>query len=279
MAGLILENEPVSHLSRALCWFGLYAVYFFIVSAAVLLISAFSRSSWSSLMTGITLWILCVLLIPKFSTSFADGQYPLPSYHEFEHNIKAGLDNGLGNDGSYTERSERYLKQHLHHFNVTTIDQLPEKTRFALDLIQAEAYDNKVNRFYSKQVEKKFEEQQRLVGYMGTLNPLIAVRQLSMGLAGTDIYHHIDFFKKAERYRNDMINRLNKRELQLAISDKGQVGNREFYRGLPDFQYEYPSVGSVVRSHWTAVLSLLLWIVLLMLSLRLIMKRKLFFKP
>ncbi|NML70078.1 DUF3526 domain-containing protein [Chryseobacterium sp. RP-3-3] len=277
MAGFIFESEPVSHLIRALCWFGLYAVYFFLISGAVLMISAFSRSSWSSLMTGITLWILCVLLIPKFSSSAADGQYPLPSYHEFEHNIKTGFDKGLGNDGPYPERSETYLKQYLNQFNVNNTSQLPEKIRFALDLIQAEAYENKVNRFYSRQVEEQFEEQQQLMDYMGIINPFIAVRQLSMGLSGTDVYHHIDFFNKAEVYRNDIMNRLNRRELQLAISDKERISNRDFYRSLPDFQYEYPFVGSVIRQHMTAVWSLLFWMILLILSFRLIIKRNNFF--
>ncbi|SFN00880.1 ABC-2 type transport system permease protein [Chryseobacterium oleae] len=272
VTGLVFENEPVNHLIRAFCWFGLYAVYFFLISGVVLLISAFSRSSWSSLMTSITLWILCVLLIPKFGSSAADGLYPLPSYHEFEHNIKTGFDKGLGQDGTYTERSEAHLNQHLKEFNVNNITQLPEKIRFALDLIQAEAYENKVSRFYSKKVEDQFEQQQKLMDNMGLINPFIAVRQLSMGFAGTDVYHHIDFFNKAEHYRNDMMDRLNRRELQLAISDKTQINNRDFYSSLPDFQYEYPSVGSVISHHMTAVWSLLFWTLVLIVFFGLIIK-------
>lgn len=273
MTGLILENEPLSHLVRALCWFSLYAVYFFLIGGGVLLISVFSRSSWSSLMTNITVWILCILLIPKFSSSAADGKYPLPSYHEFEHNIKTAFDKGLGDDGAYTVRSEIYLNKHLSQFNAQTINELPENIRFALDLIQAEAYENKVNRFYSGQIEKKFEQQQQLMDYMGIINPFIAVRQLSMGFAGTDVYHHIDFFNKAEFYRNDIMNRLNRRELQLAVSHENHESNKDFYKSLPDFHYEYPTAGDVIRHHIISVLSLLFWMILLMVSFRLIIKR------
>lgn len=271
--GMVFENEPFNHLVRALCWFSLYAVYFFLICGVVLLISVFSRSSWSSLMTNITVWILCILLIPKFSSSAADGKYPLPSYHEFEHNIKTGFDKGLGDDGAYTVRSEMYLNKHLNQFNAKTINELPENIRFALDLIQAEAYENKVNHLYSGQIEKKFEQQQHLMDYMGIINPFIAVRQLSMGFAGTDVYHHIDFFNKAELYRNDMMNRLNKRELQLAVSDQNHESNRNFYKSLPDFHYEYPTAGDVILHHIISVLSLLFWMILLMLSFRFIIKR------
>ncbi|WP_345990031.1 DUF2705 family protein [Chryseobacterium sp. Chry.R1] len=271
--GLVFENESVNHLVRAVCWLGLYAVYFFLVSGVVLLISSLSKSSWSSLMSNITLWILCVLLIPKFSSSAADGEYPLPSYQEFEHHIKTGFDKGLGNDGSYTTRSEIYLKQQLRRFNVNNMGQLPENIRFALDLVQAENYENKVYLFYSKQVEKKFEDQQRLMEYMGFINPFIAVRQLSMALAGTDVDHHIDFFNKAEHYRNNMMDRLNKRELELAISKKDNVNNRDFYSSLPDFKYNYPAVGYVIRHHLRAILSIFFWIILLILSFRFIIKR------
>ncbi|KFF24908.1 DUF3526 domain-containing protein [Chryseobacterium vrystaatense] len=273
LTGLVFENEPFNHLVRALCWFSLYAVYFFLICGVVLLISVFSRSSWSSLMTNITVWILCILLIPKFSSSAADGTYPLPSYHEFEHNIKTGFDKGLGDDGTYTVRSEMYLNKHLNQFNAKTINELPENIRFALDLIQAEAYENKVNRLYSGQIERKFEQQQQLMDYMGIINPFIAVRQLSMGFTGTDVYHHIDFFNKAELYRNDMMNRLNKRELQLAVSDQNHESNRNFYKSLPDFHYEYPTAGDVILHHIISVLSLLFWMILLMLSFRFIIKR------
>lgn len=273
LTGLVFENEPLNHLMRALCWFSLYAVYFFLICGVVLLISVLSRSSWSSLMTNITVWILCILLIPKFSSSAADGTYPLPSYHEFEHNIKTGFDKGLGDDGPYTVRSEMYLNKHLNQFNAQTINELPENIRFALDLIQAEAYENKVNRLYSGQIERKFEQQQQLMDYMGIINPFIAVRQLSMGFTGTDVYHHIDFFNKAELYRNDMMNRLNKRELQLAVSDQNHESNRNFYKSLPDFHYEYPTAGDVILHHIISVLSLLFWMILLMLSFRFIIKR------
>ncbi|AQX84326.1 DUF3526 domain-containing protein [Elizabethkingia miricola] len=273
VAGLIFEGEPVSYLIRAGYWIILYAVYFLLVSGGVLLISALSRSSWSSLMANITVWVFSVLLIPKFSTSVADNLYPLPSYHEFEHNVKTGFDKGLGNDGDYTSRSENYLKKHLNQFNATSIDQLPEKVRFALDLVQAEAYENKVNAFYSKKVEGKFNQQQKFMDYMGLINPFMAVRQLSMAFTGTDVQHHIDFFNKAEEYRNNMMNRLNKRELEIAVSGKLKVNNQDFYSRFPDFNYRYPAVGSIICNHTIAILSLLLWTLILIFSFRLIIKR------
>ncbi|RXM38405.1 hypothetical protein BOQ62_17740 [Chryseobacterium sp. CH21] len=275
-AGLIFEGEPVDHLIRAGYWIVLYAVYFLIISGGVLLISALSRSSWSSLLANITVWVLCVLLIPKLATSAADNFYPLSSYHEFEHNIKTGFDKGLGNDGGYTSRSESYLKRHLSQYNAASIEKLPEKVRFALDLIQAEAYENKVNAFYSKKVEDRFNQQQEFMDYMGIINPFIAIRQLSMAFAGTDVQHHIDFFNKAEEYRNTMMDRLNKRELEIAVSGKTKVDNRFFYSNLPDFSYQYPTAGSVIRNHPIAVLSLFFWTLILMLSFRLIINRNYF---
>lgn len=226
-----------------------------------------------NLLYNIAVWVFSVLLIPKFSTSVADNLYPLPSYHEFEYNVKAGFDKGLGKDGDYTSRSEVYLKKHLNQFKAASIDQLPEKVRFALDLIQAEAYENKVNAFYSKQVEGKFNQQQKFMDYMGVINPFIAVRQLSMAFAGTDVQHHIDFFNKAEEYRNNMMDRLNRRELEIAVSGKVKVNNQDFYSRFPDFNYRYPAAGSVIRDHTIAILSLFLWTLILIFSFRLIIKR------
>ena len=41
-----------------------------------------------------------------------------------------------------------------------------------------------------------------------------------MAFTGIDVQHHIDFFNKAEEYRNNMINRLNRREFEIAVSGK-----------------------------------------------------------
>ncbi|MBK7637287.1 MAG: DUF3526 domain-containing protein [Saprospiraceae bacterium] len=43
----------------------------------------------------------------------------------------------------------------------------------------------------------------------GIINPFASLQNLSMGSAGTDMIHHLDFLKQAEVYRRAFIKTLN----------------------------------------------------------------------
>ena len=44
--------------------------------------------------------------------------------------------------------------------------------------------------------------------FTGIINPF-ALQSLSMGTAGTDMYHHLNFLSQAEKYRRVLIKKLN----------------------------------------------------------------------
>ena len=47
----------------------------------------------------------------------------------------------------------------------------------------------------------QLEEQKNIVQVTGLINPFISVQSISIGSAGTDMYHHLDFLRQAEDYR------------------------------------------------------------------------------
>lgn len=262
-----LENN--AQQTRLLLFFLTYAVYFFIVLAVVILISSLSRSSRSSLLTCISVWIAFIVLLPKLISGFADQKYSLPSSYQFEHDVKEGFNKGLGKDGSYVERSEAYLKLFLKKYQVDSISQLPHDVAFGLDLLQSEKYNNKVYEHYSSHLEKKINQQQQLIDLAGFVNPLMATRQLSMGLAGTDFYHHLDFYHHARQFRNKFNETLNKRILEYGNHNKSQFFKESeiFYQNMDKFHYTYPPVKWVLKTHLLALLSMFAWIAMAIILL------------
>lgn len=261
---LYFDAGPQPQLARLILLFIIYALYFFILLAIVILISTFSHSSRSSLITCLSIWVVFIILLPKMVTGVADRKYPLPSSYQFEHDVKEGFDKGMGNDGNYTERSEAYLKTFLTKYQVDSTNQLPKNVAFGLDLLQSERYNNKVYQYYTTHLEEKIKQQQQLTDLAGFVNPLIAVRQLSMGFAGTDFHHHMDFYNHARQFRNNFNEILNKRILEYGNHHKSEFFKESelFYKQMNKFQYSYPTVKWILRAHHLAVLSLFIWIII-----------------
>ena len=269
LAGSYFDSGNDALLPRLPVFFLVYIAYFFILVAVVILISSLSRSSRSSLIACLSLWFAFVILLPKVFSGFADRTYPLPSSYQFEHDVKEGFNKGMGNDGNYVERSNAYLKTFLKQYKVDSISQLPKNVAFGLDLLNSEKYNNMVYEYYSARLAEKINQQQQLLDIAGFVNPLMATRQLSMGLAGTDFQHHMDFYNHAREFRNNFNETLNKRVLEYGEEHKSDFfkESEAFYRQMDKFHYDFPSIKWVLHGHVLAVLSLLLWIFLTALLL------------
>ena len=99
----------------------------------------------------------------------------------------------------------------------------------------------------------------------GLLAPLLAVRSLSMALAGTDYAHHRHFAESAEDYRYDYVKRLNRDLAQNArpgdqFDGEYTVGG-DFWESFPAFSYEAPGLGWAIRRQVAALLMLAIWLV------------------
>jgi ABC-2 type transport system permease protein len=96
----------------------------------------------------------------------------------------------------------------------------------------------------------------------GLVAPLLAVRSLSMGLAGTDFAQHRHFTVAAEDYRR-MIQRVLNKDIEEHPLQAGQpyTAGKELWEKVPPFAYEAPTAMWVVMNHTTSIVTLILWAV------------------
>lgn len=274
LIGLSLNTSGDNLLPRLLAFIATYLIYFFIITGLVVSISALSKSSGASLLSNLGVWILFCILIPKISAGITDSAYKLPSRYEFNSNVLKGYTSGLKGDKGMYDRYKDYEKAMLAKYKVDSTSQLPFNLT-GLAMQAGEDYNTKVYKIYTSEVEVKIKKQQLLQDLFGFIDPLIAVRQLSMGYSGTDFLHHLDFHSKAQQYRNEFIRKLN---MQLAYHkpniEKGAYKEgSSFFKSLKDFSYQLPSLTWVFKSHLFSLSALFFWLFLVVLIIKPVSKR------
>ena len=91
----------------------------------------------------------------------------------------------------------------------------------------------------------------------------MAVRNLSMGMAGSDYKTALAFQKYAEKYRYEMVETLNTHMRDFSkTGDWEKKADASIYAKIPDFDFKNPSIISVLRQNWVALLALFLWVFL-----------------
>ena len=97
----------------------------------------------------------------------------------------------------------------LDQYGVSTIDELPVNWS-GIAMQAGEEYTDQVYDAEFTKIENIFSRQNRFSEWAGFINPYMAIRNISMALAGTDFHHHVTFAKAAEDYRRNFVKKMNK---------------------------------------------------------------------
>lgn len=256
-SGALLASLPRMALMGAT-----YLLYFAAITAVALGISALVRSSRLALVSLLGFWIFNSLIAPRAVADIAKAVHPTPSAFEFSKRLDAALQ-----DGS-EQRNRRLREDLLKKYNVDRVEALPVSFS-GISLQAGEDHGNEVfDRFYSN-LWNTFQEQEQVHLVSSLAAPLLAVRSLSMGFAGTDFSQHAHFATAAELYRRAIQRELNGDIAANAAKVTGAyVQGRELWERIPEFSYEAPSTQWVLARQWPALLLLALWAAAAMLFTR-----------
>jgi ABC-2 type transport system permease protein len=211
-----------------------------------------------------------VILIPRTAPGLAQQQYPLPTRLETDiaiHRDLAAIGDSHNPDDPYFNA---FRQKTLQRYNVPRIEDLPVNYA-GLVTMEGERLTSALFDRYAERVFALEAAQKRWVSGAAWLSPVIALRQLSMHLAGTDLRSHQEFLAQAERYRYRLIqdlNRMHAEEVDYA-GDKDQRISHGHWATLPRFSYrpidplkqsaELATPLAVLVSWLLALLALLTW--------------------
>lgn len=247
-----------------------YLLYFLVLCLLAVCVSGISHSSKSSLTALIGCWILFTLVIPKISQVIGQAWYPTPSKIEFDSSVEAELvkqgDSHNPNDPHYSALKDSLLRVH----GVDSVQQLPfNYSGFVMR--EGERLSTETYLYHQRKVVELFKHQQKIVRNAAWIDPFLAIKNLSMGMSGTDYMMYLNFQNQAEAYRYLLAQTMNELQIDLISnriknsSDPSAQISQEYWQQFPDFHQQFLSTGETIKNQQYSLLILALWFMLLSL--------------
>jgi ABC-2 type transport system permease protein len=242
----------VADLPRVAALAATYLAYFGIVAAVTLTVSAWARTARGALVTLLLAWAGTTLVLPRIAAVVAAQAHPVVAPQEFAARISRDLAEGI--DEAALER--RTLSQYA----VATVAELPVNYD-AIRMQAGEEHGNEVFDRHFGALYDTYRAQATIHAAFGAISPVLAVRALSMAIAGTNVEQHRAFAEAAESYRRLLVKAMNEDQAQHSrTGDWDYQAPPELWASLPPFDYEAPSVGTALRGEATALAVLGAWL-------------------
>lgn len=267
---LTAARSPAEAGVAALVGLG-YLLYLAIWVLLIVAGSALARSGQGALVALIALWAVTVVLVPRAAAAWAGLSTPLPGRAETELRIAADLrrlgDSHNPDDPFFAAFRARLLRQ----YGVTRVEDLPFNYRGAVSA-EGERLTSQLFRDYAAEAARIQRAQQAQVLALGWASPAIAVRRASMLGAATDLDTHLAFLERAEAYRFDMVQRLNRLHAEKVSAEDDAARSRDLaaerrtrvtaenWRAIPDFRFDAPAPAARAAGMGAALLILALWL-------------------
>lgn len=250
-----------------------YSVYFFIVSAITVLISAFAKSSKSSLITLLACWIFFIVIMPRITQAVGVKIHPAPSKIEFADAIASDIhkqgDSHNPDDPHYAAIKDSLLKT----YQVDDVKKLPFNYGGYI-MAEGEKITAKIYSDHQKELNRTFEKQNSITTLVGFLNPYLSLKNISMALTASDFNTYVDFQNQAETYRYQLAQKMNKLQIEKISNiapgeeEKPLAISRKNWAKQPDFNYRFQKLGSVITNGLLALSTLTCWLLAMILLLQ-----------
>jgi ABC-2 type transport system permease protein len=243
---LLLDEHRGNHLSSDLARLVLfaiaYAVYFATWVAVTLGVSVRAKSSRQALTVLIGLWLLACVLLPRLAIDAAD------------------MKNGIGGHDPADKRLDGIKQALFKQYGVSRLEDLPVNFD-GIELAEGERYGNQVMDRQFGRLWAQYERQASVQSAFAWASPMLALRSVSMALAGTDLVTHRKFTEQAEQFRRTFILQLNDYHTKHGkFNDLSFTADPQLWSQVPPFRYLEPSLGESLRPQLGNVSLLLLWL-------------------
>ncbi|EJL64890.1 ABC transporter permease [Flavobacterium sp. CF136] len=252
----------------------IYLIFFFVIAV---LVSGSGKTSKKALISLIGIWLVFVIILPRITQAIGAYLYEAPSKIQFNSDIEKDIlkqgDSHNPNDLHYKAIKDSLLTV----FKVDSVEKLPFNYSGFI-MTEGEKISSEIYNKHLEELLKIYEKQNSFSKTVSFFNPYIAIKNLSMGLSNTDYDSYIDFQKQAEAYRYNMAQKMNGLQIKYisnkkpAPTDKPLTINKEHWADIKEFHYEPKGVRDVLKNEIISVISIILWIILLFILIRIAAK-------
>ena len=251
-------GPAASPLARGSVLAGIYLAYFSAFLALSLAVSASARSARTALVVLLGAWVVNGLVAPRVAVDLSKWLHPTPSAVEFARTMESEM--ALGVEGISRPDRAALTERLLAQYGVERVEDLPVN-EVGVYLQESEEFGNRIfDRNYGA-LWNTFERQSLVHETLAVVAPLLAVRALSMGLAGTDVEQHRHFAVAAESYRRDLMRRMNGDLADNSRTGEVYLAGPELWEETPPLRYAAPTLGWVLGNRILSLLVLGTWLV------------------
>ena len=217
-------------LVRLLLLAAAYGAYFLAVTAIAIAVSARAATARAALVTLLGFWIATTFVLPRAAADLGERLYPAPTDRQFWAEVNADA----AKRGATRESNQGAALQ------------------------QGEDYGNRVFDAHFAALWNTFEEQAQVQRIAAVVSPYLAIRDVSMSIAGTDVRHHVHFAQRAEGFRRGLQRYLND-DLKRNSRGFGYQAGPSLWHSAPRFAYERPPLGWALQPAAISLALLFAW--------------------
>ncbi|MCQ4141662.1 DUF3526 domain-containing protein [Chryseobacterium sp. EO14] len=275
LMGIWTEDSDFSDiLSRTGVIFPAYMIYYFFFSTLTILISAQSKASSSALISLIGSWLVLVIFLPKGIQFAAQNLYPTPSRIAFETQVEEDVLK-IGDSHNPDDPHFKHIKDSLlAKYNVKTTDELPVNYG-GIVMKEGERISAKLYVDHLKKLQNQYQQQQKMNEIFGFINPVMAIKNLSMTASGTDYFAYRQFQNQTESYRYKLAQQMNDLQIEYISNIKPKEGEKpaavghENWQKFPDFRYEFTSLKESLSHQFLSLAAIIFWLLACVLMIEL----------
>lgn len=259
-----------------------YTLYLAAWCVLITVVSSMMSQRRDALLALIGGWAVMALLVPRIAPDLAYAAFPLPDRLHNEVSIARDLralgDSHDANDPYFAAFRRRVLDQ----YGVTRIEDLPVNYKGLL-AVEGERLSSSLFNRYAADAAAIQHRQNRLVAGFAVLSPVLAIRQLSMAAAATDLRAHLGFLDQAEQHRYQLVQQLNQMQADEvsyaddtakdAGADQRKRVDRSQWEKIPHFEFRSQGTSTVLVSLLAPLLVLAGWLTAALLLLGVMSRR------
>jgi ABC-2 type transport system permease protein len=262
---LTATSEGASWSAALLLILG-YSAWLLIWAGLAVVVSALAARSRDALAVLMGVWIVGVILLPRALPGVAASRAILPTRIETE----VAIHRDLARIGDSHDPDDPYFAgfkaRTLARYGVTRVEDMPVQYA-GLVAMEGERLSTDLYARAATNAAARQERQNGFVHAFAAASPLIAIRQLSMALSGSDPAAHEDFLGQTEAFRYRFVQTLNRMQAEKIPAVNPGIDPRvsaDNWRTVPRFAFRArdplseraPIMGNlIILSAWLVALA------------------------
>lgn len=236
---------------------GFYTLYFATFVCLTFAVSAWAKTARVALVGLLGYWIFASLFAPRLTSDLARTLHPTPSNAKFASWLTEAKDKENSVE-TPRERVKNVQTRLMRQYGVTRLADLPVNYRGVM-LQEAEARTNRAFDGVNARLWSAFDGQNDVYTAASVAAPLLAMRELSMGLSETDWAAHQHFARQVETYRRDWVALMNA-DLTKHPPSKGEYkADITLWQQVPVFEYQAPTTRQILTQQRVGIAVLVGW--------------------